>query len=140
MRRVDSGQAMVCDAAGERVLLVLHADGHWSFPGARTLDGETLEQAAIRGIFELTGLSVQVDRVAAVGEFIQTLSEVHHLFVLFASHAIAGEAEPKGRDEAVELQWATPEQADWLVPWYPGGVQRLLESREAVYYAYEGFE
>jgi 8-oxo-dGTP diphosphatase len=131
---------MVLDPKGEQVLLVLNSAGTWGFPGAKSGDGETLEQAAIRGIFELTGLSVEVDRVAAVGEFIQTLSELHHLFVLFAAHAIAGQAEPQGRDDAVELRWATPEQADWLVPWYPGGVQRLLESREAVYYAHEGFE
>ena len=131
---------MVLDPAGEKVLLVLHASGHWAFPGAQAAGGETLERAAVRGMFELTGLSVQVDRVAAVGEFIQTLSDLHHLYVLFAAHAFAGDAAVQGRDEAVELQWATPGQADWLVPWYPGGVQRLLETREAVYYAHEGFE
>jgi 8-oxo-dGTP diphosphatase len=140
MERIDTGQALVVKPGDGQILLVQNPSGYWGFPGARRDDGETLEQAAIRGAFEQTGLSIQVDRVAAIGEFLQALSAVHRLFVLFQAHQIAGNVQPQKLGEVADVEWFEAEKADWLVPWYPGGVGRLLESREAVYYAHEAFE
>ena len=39
---------------------------------------------------------------------------------------------------AVELAWLTPSDVDELMPWYSGGVRRLLEAREPLYYVQRG--
>jgi hypothetical protein len=33
----------------------------------------------------------------------------------------------------VEHRWLSPEEADALMPWYPGGVQALLDGRIGYY-------
>lgn len=140
MKYAPSGQTIVLDPTGEQVLLVLRRDSGWGFPGGRCGDGETMEQAAIRSTFEQTGLTVEVDRVAAIGEFLASLSDVHHLFVVFAAREVAERVEPVRPADVADVKWVEPAQADWLVPWYPAGVRGLLENTQAVYYAHEGYE
>jgi 8-oxo-dGTP diphosphatase len=137
--RVDNAQALVTDDE-ERVLLLLDRSGQWGFPGGRRTAGETLAEAAERETKRKTGLTIEIVRIAAVGEFLTRLSDVHHLFVVFASRVVDGTAELQGEQTVLELQWVKPEDADYLVPWFPGGVKRLIERDDALYYAHEGFE
>jgi 8-oxo-dGTP diphosphatase len=58
--------AVVHDAAGRLLLIRRGHDphaGHWSLPGGRVEDGETLEQAIRREVFEETGLLVRPGRI-----------------------------------------------------------------------------
>lgn len=137
MERVDVGQAVVRD--GERVLVVRneYPAGHregipaWGFPGGEREAGETLAEAAIRETREETGLDVEVVRLLAAGEWI---ARVHALFAVFEVRALGGRPSVQAGEIAVELRWLTPEEADEVMPWYPGGVRRLL-GPEVVYYA-----
>jgi 8-oxo-dGTP diphosphatase len=137
MERVDVAQAVLRE--GDRVLVVRneyqarHREGvpAWGFPGGAREDGETLAEAAIRETREETGLTVETGRLLALGEWLHL---VHAVFAVFEAKVIGGEASPQPGEIAVELRWVTPEEADELMPWYPGGVRRLL-GPEVVYYA-----
>jgi 8-oxo-dGTP diphosphatase len=143
MERVDLAQALVQDDEG-RVLLLLSRNGEWELPGGRREAGETLREAAIREVKQKVGLTVEVERVAAIGEFLTRLSNVHNLFVVFAVKSMEGEAaiqpDEDTEEDILELRWATLEEADYLVTAFPGGVRRLAERKDTVYYALEGFE
>lgn len=94
---------------GDRVLLVRRgrapAKGLFAFPGGRVEDGETLEQAARRELFEETGLA------AGVLELVETLDidaeppgSPYRLHV-FAARFVGGE--PVAGDDAETAGWFT---------------------------------
>jgi 8-oxo-dGTP diphosphatase len=143
MERVDLAQALLQDEEG-RVLLLLNRLGEWEFPGSRRQPGETLREAAIRGVKLKVGLTIEVDRVAAIGEYLTRLSNVHNLFVVFAAKTIDGVAaiqpDEDTEEDILELRWASADEADYLVTALPGGIRRLTERGDTVYYALEGFE
>jgi 8-oxo-dGTP diphosphatase len=143
MERVDHAQALVQDDEG-RVLLLLNRNGGWELPGGRREAGETLREAVIREVKLKVGLEVEVERVAAIGEFLTRLSDVHNLFVVFAVESVEGEAaiqpDEDTEEDILELKWASLDEADYLVTAFPGGVRRLAERNDTVYYALEGFE
>ena len=136
MERVDVAQTVVRD--GDRVLVVrndyaagTHADiPPWGFPGGGRESGETLAEAAVRETREETGLEIETVRLLALGEW---LARMHALFALFEARVVGGEPSIQPGEVAVELRWVTPEEADELMPWYPGGVRRLL-GPDVVYY------
>jgi 8-oxo-dGTP diphosphatase len=137
MDRVDVAQAVI--RGGDRVLVgrneypTAHREGvpAWGFPGGAREDGETLAEAAIRETREETGLTIETGRLLALGEWLHL---VHAVFAVFEAQVVDGEPDAQPGEIVVELRWVTPEEADDLMPWYPGGVRRLLGS-EVVYYA-----
>lgn len=60
-----AASAVILDSAG-RFLLAQRAnppeEGHWTLPGGRVDPGETLEQTAIREVYEETGVIVRITR------------------------------------------------------------------------------
>lgn len=135
MERIDVAQALVRD--GDRVLVVRneypaeHRERpRWGFPGGAREPGETFAEAAIREAREETGLEIEIVRLAALGEW---LAREHNVFALFEARVAGGEPSVQPGEIAVELRWLTPEEADAVMPWYPGGVRRLL-GPETVYY------
>jgi 8-oxo-dGTP diphosphatase len=136
--RIDVAQALIRE--GDCVLVVRndYPEGHriglpaWGFPGGGREPGETLAEAAARETREETGLTVEVGRLLALGEWIQP--RTHDLFAVFEARVVGGTPAPQPGEVAVDLRWVTPEEADELMPWYPGGVRRLLGD-EVVYYA-----
>ena len=133
-RRIDIAQALI--EQDGKVLVVRnreHDDGiaGWGLPGGRVERGETLAEAAAREVREETGVAVEIRAPVAVGEW---LHETHDLFVVFAARILAGTPAAQGDEVAVELQWVAPDEADRLMPWYPGGVRALLAGGPPVYY------
>jgi len=139
MERVDLAQSLLLDDEG-RVLMLLNRAGEWQFPGARREPGETLREAAIRGTKLQVGVDVEVERVAAIGESLTRLSDVHNLYVVFTVRELEGHPELQPDQSFLDLKWATPDEADYLMTLFPGGVRRLTERGDTVYYALEGFE
>ena len=45
---------------GDRVLLVQHKPGHWSFPKGHVEEGESDQETAIREVFEETGIRISI--------------------------------------------------------------------------------
>jgi 8-oxo-dGTP diphosphatase len=133
MRRIDVAQALIERDGHVLVVRNRRHDGieGWGFPGGRRELGETFAEAAAREVREETGLAVEIGRLRALGE---SLHGSHDVFALFEARVVGGSAAVQPGDVAVELRWVEPERADELMPWYPGGVRRLLQSAEVLYY------
>ena len=133
VERIDVAQVLI---EREGKVLVVHTVGpahsnidRWGLPGGGREPGETLVQAAVREAREETGLEVDVGGLLAVGE---VLSDTHDLFFVFRGRA-TGAARVQEDELVVEHRWLSPEEADVLMPWYPGGVQALLDGRIGYY-------
>ena len=92
--------AMILERDG-RVLLVRRGTepglGLWSLPGGYVDRGEVVEEAAVREVWEETGLRTEVARL--VGVFSEKGSPV--VLVVYAGEIVEGE--PEARDEVMEV-------------------------------------
>jgi 8-oxo-dGTP diphosphatase len=131
--RIDVAQALI--ERDGRVLLVhtVSPDGRidrWGLPGGAREPRETLEETAVREAREETGLEIVVGELLALGEW---LHETHDMFAVFRASA-EGEPSPQPGDYVVECRWCSVDEADALMPWYPGGVRALLDGRVGYYF------
>ena len=102
----------------ERVLLVRRANppdaGRWGFPGGKIEAGEPIETAAVRELFEETGIRGQARRVfTAVDAFDRDEHgnlKRHFVLVAVLCDWIAGD--PVAGDDALEAQWFRLEDLD----------------------------
>ena len=135
MERIDVAQALI--VRDERILVARSRREdpqreYWGLPGGRVEPGETLAEATIREAREEAGVEIELAALVALGEF---LHETHHdFFVVFRASIVSGEPEIQPGELVVELRWVAPDEADALLPWYPGGVRALLGAREPLYY------
>jgi 8-oxo-dGTP diphosphatase len=87
-------------AIGEGVVLVKRRNPPpgWALPGGFVDEGERLEDAALREVFEETGLRVTLDQLLYVYSDPARDPRQHTISVIFTAH---GEGVPKGGDDAV---------------------------------------
>ena len=92
--------AMILERDG-RVLLVRRGTepglGLWSLPGGYVDRGEVVEKAAVREVWEETGVRTEVEKL--VGVFSESGSPV--VLVVYAGEIMEGE--PQARDEVMEV-------------------------------------
>ncbi len=97
----------------DRVLLVRrgHAPlrGEWSIPGGVLEVGETVREAAVREVFEETGLTVEVGELLGVFDRILRDAEertlYHYVLVDFLCRRIAGDLQAAA--DAADARWFT---------------------------------
>ncbi len=77
--------------------------GRWSFPAGYVNRGEVLEEAAVREVWEETGLDVRIDRLFGV------YSERGNAVILIVYTAVAGDQEPAAGPEVSEVGWFSPD-------------------------------
>jgi 8-oxo-dGTP pyrophosphatase MutT (NUDIX family) len=97
-----------------RVLLVQEADedyGLWNLPGGHVEPAETIKQAALREVWEETGLSVLLDSFLGVYPGFAGKSRTAVRFVFTASIQDGSTPERPGED-ILALGWF--HQAEWL--------------------------
>ncbi len=115
-----TGSAMVVDAGGERVLLMLHAKlGRWLQPGGHADGDGRLGRVARREAAEETGIDglvlveppidLDVHAIPARGDEPAHL----HLDVRYVVRAPVG-AQPRPNHESVDIGWFAPDQLDGL--------------------------
>ncbi|WCM25977.1 NUDIX hydrolase [Sphingomonas sp. QA11] len=94
-----------------QVLLVRRANppdaGLWGFPGGKIDHGETIEAAAVRELFEETGIRAEAGPVftAVDAMDLATTGGVHAHYVLIAVLCRWAAGEPQAGDDALEAAW-----------------------------------
>lgn len=95
----------------ERVLLVRHVEGNdWTTPGGMIEPYETPSNAAVREMWEETGLHVELTRIVGVfgGELCSTVyangDKLAWVSTVFAAQAIRGTLRPDG-EETIEARY-----------------------------------
>ena len=109
---------------GGRVMLVRRgkepAFGKWAFPGGHVELGESARDAALRELFEETGLIAQVDSFLEYVDAIRRDENndvlTHYVLIVFSGTWLSGEA--LAGDDASEVRWTHPDELDEL----PGGI------------------
>ncbi|MCF1504207.1 NUDIX hydrolase [Afifella sp. H1R] len=102
----------------ERILLVRRANppdaGRWGFPGGKIEAGEPIEAAAVRELFEETGIYGQARQVfTAVDAFDHDDDgRLRRHFVLIAVLCTYVAGEPIAGDDALEARWFRLDELD----------------------------
>ncbi|GAA0778241.1 NUDIX domain-containing protein [Roseibium denhamense] len=133
------GVSVLCHMDG-RVLLIKRSKDpykhHWSLPGGHLEYGETLHDAAVRELFEETGLTADLGEPIEVVDAIQKDQDgspiTHYVLVVFFGAYQSGDLKP-GSD-ALESAWLTGEEVGQRLttPGTPERVRRLMATLPAV--------
>lgn len=133
LQRIDVAQVLIERDGKVLVVHTVNRDhgnaDRWGLPGGGREAGETLAEAAARETREETGLEIEVGELLALGEW---LHRTHDLLAVFRARA-DGDPRPQAGEVVVKCRWVSPDEADALMPWYPGGVRALLEGRVGYY-------
>ncbi len=101
--------------AGPALLLVRRANppdaGLWGFPGGRIEWGETIAEAAVRELFEETGLTAMAGPAFKVLDCLDRDASGallhHYVMVAVLCHPADPDAQPVAADDALEVGWFT---------------------------------
>ncbi|WP_306984410.1 NUDIX domain-containing protein [Alkalicoccobacillus murimartini] len=138
MKRVDVASAIICDEYG-RMLLVKNRKGtvtYWTPPGGAVEAGETLEEAAIREVFEETGFHVNIGRIHSVREKLFHEMNEHAMIFSFYATITGGMMQNNDPDEdIVDIQWVEHVSAkEWMPELYASlQLHEINESKSAFY-------
>ena len=80
-----------------------HAQALWNLPGGRQQEGELLEETVAREVFEETGLSAAITRLAYVSESYD--GNTHFLSTIFEITTSGVLRGPQPDDHVVEARW-----------------------------------
>ncbi|ESQ73744.1 DNA mismatch repair protein MutT [Asticcacaulis sp. AC402] len=87
---------------GDEVLLIRRGQpprqGEWSIPGGKVRPGENLFDAALRELYEETGVRATITHLVEVYEIID--SEFHYILIDYAADWLSGD--PRPGDDAEE--------------------------------------
>ncbi|MBL7257814.1 NUDIX hydrolase [Paractinoplanes lichenicola] len=103
---------VVRDADGRILLLKRSDNGRWSLPAGMIDPGEQPADAALREIFEETGVVAEIERLGGVAMHAAQYpngDQCEYLAVWFRCRAVGGEARPDG-DESLEVGWFAPDE------------------------------
>ncbi len=94
--------------------------GAWSIPGGRIEFGERAEQAALRELYEETGVKARLTGLVDVVDAIfhsRHSGDVtrHYLLFDYAARWISGQ--PKAGDDAANAEWISPQQLGEIELW-----------------------
>lgn len=130
MKRVDSTFVVITNLTKTKVLLV-KSNGAWGFPGGMREKGESLKEAGEREVLEEVGIRVELGQLNSITEVLW--NDVHDLFATFMTSVDESiELKLTGDNEISDILWFNIAEASQFMPWYPGGVEALLEA-SAVY-------
>ena len=83
----------------------LHGEGSWTMPGGKLHFQEELEEAALREVFEETGIRSAKDKLEIISVSNDRVSDAHFVTIGFLCKDFQGEAEVMEPDEIVEWKW-----------------------------------
>lgn len=103
-----------------------HDTKGWSMPGGAVEEGETLEQAVLREVYEETNLLVKIKDIVAVNESIFQDKQEHAIFFTFSGEVISGNISIKNPEEISKIKWVDISEADKLMPYHKSGIAKLF--------------
>ncbi|MBM7632978.1 NUDIX domain-containing protein [Geomicrobium sediminis] len=134
MKRLDVVYALIRNQNDE-VLVVENENSRWSLPGGAVEEGETLEQALIREVYEETALHVERKGLAAVHETKFHESGHHCVFFTFQVEVVGGTIERLYPEEITKIEWVPTEVASERMPYLTNGIEPLFDHQ--VTYTYQ---
>ena len=112
-----------------RVLLTKRNDfGVWCLPGGHVDSGETIAQAAVREVFEETGLKIRLDRLVGIYSIPDAKAWVN-LMISFAGTAVGGVLQAQ-EDEVLEMAYFCVDEIPENLLW--GHRQRIIDAFNGV--------
>ena len=134
--------AILCFDDRDRLVLVRHSEGDlWTTPGGAVEPEEVPADAAVREMWEETGLYVELLRVIGVyggPEFTTTYGNgdaVAFMTNVFLARRISGELRPDGQETLEVASFAKPEIAALpMQPWAPPVVLRAFDERQRTWF------
>jgi ADP-ribose pyrophosphatase YjhB (NUDIX family) len=99
---------------GERIILIKRErepyKGKWALPGGYVEYGETVENAAVREVFEETSMRVKLEAILGVYSDPDRDPRGHTLTTVFVARPLSGE--PEGGDDAEAASWVDLKSVD----------------------------
>ena len=100
---------------GDEVLLIRRGQaprqGEWTVPGGKVQRGEGLEAAALRELFEETGVEAKISGLLAIYEIIE--QEFHYILIDYGAEWLSGE--PVAGDDADAARFMPLDEAIPLI-------------------------
>lgn len=135
MRRIDVAYMLITNEDKDQILMVENIDtAIWSLPGGTVEAGESLDTAAIREAKEETGLDVELLGICAINECVFEGKGEHAVFFTFRAKIVAGTFNITRPDEIGSIEWAEIDKAERLMPYYKGGLKKILEAEVIPYH------
>jgi 8-oxo-dGTP pyrophosphatase MutT (NUDIX family) len=134
---VPSVAVVVRDERG-RVFLARHGTGGiWAFPGGAVEPLEAPANAAVREMWEETGLVVEPTRIVGVyggPEFVVRYAngdETSYVITVLEARRVGGEPRPDG-EEVLEVRWVARDEVDALKtpPWMPEMLRDVFDETQ----------
>jgi 8-oxo-dGTP diphosphatase len=129
MKRVNVAYGCIINDLNQ-VLMVYNADSnHWSMPGGKVEDAESLDQACVREVFEETGYTVEVNELMALNECKLKSTQEHAIFFTFHCVITKGEQTVLDTNEISQVKWLSFEEADKLMPYHKKPLSELIKNK-----------
>jgi 8-oxo-dGTP diphosphatase len=114
MERPKVGIGVIIERPDNKILIGKRIGSHapfFSIPGGHLELGETFEEAAIKEVFEETGLKIYNPKVICITNNLRTYSEErkHYISVNLFTNEFEGEVEVKEKDKCESWDWYSPQ-------------------------------
>ncbi len=83
----------------------LHGEGTWTMPGGKLDLKEKIRDAALREVFEETGIKADREKLSVASVTDDIVEDAHFVTIGFLCNNFEGEPEGKEPDEIVEWKW-----------------------------------